>query len=155
MEQLPRRDGPQDGIGRDEQGIEFIDDLTHRLFELREKLNYFLITASTAVVVFTFNNLNSAQGTLGRASHILIAIGFGGMIGASGASLIVLYLRHSQYRRYLQIRYDGRVTPNEEELRQVRKAETLMLFWTGALAASFVVGMGFLSAAYVQGLTRR
>jgi hypothetical protein len=88
-----------------------IDELTDRLIEKREKLQYFIITAATAVTVFTFNDFNKPLGLLRSGPAWLPLLGWLLLTTSSGLSLYVLRKRHDISWLNLSMRYDGAVSP--------------------------------------------
>lgn len=129
-----------------------VDELTDKLIEKSEKLNYFIVTANTALLVFTFNDFNSPSGVLHDAPEWLLSVAWGSLIVASVASLSIVRQGHRLYRLHIKILNDNRASPNTEELaaitrmyRHVAAAELLMIWF-------FVAGVVGLVSSYLVAL---
>ncbi len=84
-------------------------ELGDKLIEKREKLSYFMVTASVGVIVFTFNNLNKPDSVLRvrPGTRGFMIWGSISLLLAALASLYGIYERHGQYARWLTIQDHG------------------------------------------------
>lgn len=134
--------------------------LGDKLIDKRERLGYWTVTACTAVVVFTLNNLNHPQGLLRQSGEpVLIAYGCLFLIYAAGGSLYLIWERHRQYSRYLQME-DALLENRAEDVARLdsaltkyqgRMSDVQLLVWM-----IFSLGMLTLVFAYtlsLQGLS--
>jgi hypothetical protein len=90
-----------------------IDTQTEKFVEIKQKLTYFLITATVAVtaflVSFVVDNLRIRQRLLASdtESALVVASSLLGLLGA-GSALISLRLEHLSHARHLRYRYQHR-----------------------------------------------
>ena len=81
-----------------------IDEQVEKYLETKQKLTYFLVSASTAIIAFlsnfVFNNRNEVENLAGLA----IISSLAGLITA-GSSICNLYFEHQSYRLHLHYRY--------------------------------------------------
>jgi hypothetical protein len=126
-----------------------IEELTDKLAERREKLDYFYITAFAAILVFTFNNFNSPSGVLVKAPVWLVEVGWGSLIAAALCPLYVISVRFQRFAMNLD-RQVGKDFDEDLFKHLRRRAE----FARRALTVFFVVGVGALCAAYALGLNQ-
>jgi hypothetical protein len=127
------------------------EELTDKLIDKREKLQYFIITASTAVIVFSFNDFNKAQGTLRHGPLNLIMGGWIVLLLASAFSLYALRARQWVYGRAIdEIR--GTDPLKEEDKTRIGKVQTRIRWAGNLMSACFVGGVTLLAFAYVFAL---
>jgi hypothetical protein len=125
-----------------------LDDLTDRLIEKRERFQYFIVTASTAVLVFTFNNFNQPDGILRLGPRWLVIVGWFALLLAAAAALLQIALRHERYWRYIKTREAGAVRPrDDEEQGWVDVTRKIIVGARWAMAILFVAGVGCLTTA--------
>ena len=126
-------------------------DLADRLIDKREKLAYFVVTASVAVTVFTLNNMNDANGIVrGQGLGPWLLSGCILLLVSAGLSLSTVLVRHDQYSRWLTIKdtgdpegaIDRAMTHWENYIRRVR---VLMV-------GTFVIGMGLIVGTFSAAL---
>jgi hypothetical protein len=75
-----------------------MEELAEKLAERREKLDYFYITAFTAILVFTFNNFNLPAGVLVKAPVWLVEVGWASLIVAALCPMHVISARFQALR---------------------------------------------------------
>jgi hypothetical protein len=86
-----------------------LDDQAQQLIELKQKLTYFLISASAVTIAFVVNFLASHLSGTARPpltafeSLFVVTSSILGLLGA-GASLLSLHLGHASYTRHLRYR---------------------------------------------------
>jgi len=129
-----------------------IDALTDKLIDKTEKLNYFIVTAGTAVLVFTFRDFNSASGLLRLAPIWLVAAGWGALLVSALSSLGTVRQGHLLYRLYIRIRNQGRQTTNPGEACRVQRIYAYMRLGEFMMIAAFLVGISGLVTAYITAL---
>jgi hypothetical protein len=126
-----------------------IEELTDKLAERREKLDYFYITAFTAILVFTFNNFNSPSGVLVKAPVWVVEVGWASLIVAALCPLYVIGIR---FRRFA-MNMDRQVgKPFDKDLFKLLRRRAQFVY--RAMTVFFVVGVGALCAAYALGLNQ-
>jgi hypothetical protein len=130
------------------------EEVTDRLIEKVEKLNYFLVTASTAVLVFTFNDFNSSTGLLQSSPVLLVAFGWAFLIMSSVASLLVVRDGHELYRIYIKLRNQRLDQPPPETQRIVQRLYARTRFLEITMIGGFLLGIAVLASAYIAALTR-
>jgi hypothetical protein len=123
-----------------------IDSQVEKFVEIKQRLTYFLITASSVVIAFMMNffvdNLPTGRNVVGtRAELVLIlASALAGLLTA-GSSLLALHLDHRSYSLHLNLRY-GRKSwdslPQEEQRSWDRISRWAQLFFRSALALLFL-----------------
>ena len=81
-----------------------IDTQVEKFLEMKQKLTYFLITASVAVIAFL---ANFAIEHRTEAKHIILLVIVSSIAGllTSGFSLLNLHLEHKSHRLHLKYRY--------------------------------------------------
>lgn len=126
-----------------------LEQRAENLAERREKLDYFYISAFTAILVFTFNNFNSRSGILVKAPLWLVEVGWGSLIAAALCPLYVISVRFKAFAMNLD-RITGK-TVDKKVLRGLRRRSE---FIHHSMALFFVVGVGSLCAAYALGLSQ-
>jgi hypothetical protein len=129
-----------------------IDELTDKLIEKREKLLYFIITACTGIMVFTFNSLNNPDGFLHHSPRWPIMLGWGTLIISSVISLYLLHIRQDLYWLNLKIRYEKREEPSEGEIKDIKKTHNKMKILQVIIILSFIIGVIFFATAYTIAL---
>jgi hypothetical protein len=125
------------------------DDLTDRLLDKKEKLHYFLVTASAAVIVFTFNDLNAPKGRLQEARS-LVVVGWVFLLVAMFASLLLIFLRQRQYDRFIQKLYEG-VSPQLDH--EIKLGLKRVIVAEVAALSLLPAGMATLAIGYFQAVT--
>lgn len=123
------------------------DVLTDRLNERREKLNYFLVTASVAVIAFTLKTALDRQSLFPGGRLILVAIGCILLLLTSGLSLWYVWTRHGQEWKYIELGLYGddvetANTAMDKTLKAMRQRAAVMV-------GLFLSGIGFLALAYL------
>lgn len=94
-----------------------LDEQVHRFLETKQKLTYFLITASAVVIAFLFEFIASRLDTVGTLVWVVIASGLVGLLTA-GASIGNLYMEMRSYKLHLRYRHQGRVWNDLDETEQ-------------------------------------
>jgi hypothetical protein len=79
-----------------------LDDLTDRLIEKRERFQYFIVAAATAVLVFTFNDYDEKGGILRLGPRGLVVASWACLLASAGAALFQIALRHDRYWRFFR-----------------------------------------------------
>ena len=126
-----------------------IDELTDKLIEKREKLDYFIVTAATAVIVFTFKDFNDPKGLLHTVSLWVPAAGWVVLLMASGCALFSLKRRHTLNSISLDWRYEGRKAPKDEhELKRINRNLHWVKVSDFLMGCLFVAGMALLGLGY-------
>ncbi len=132
-----------------------IDELTDKLIEKREKLNYFIVTAATAVIVFTFKDFNDRSGLLHSVTLWIPASGWVVLLISAGCALFALRRRHTLVSINQDWRYANRISPKDvTEARRIRVNTRLVKVSDFLMGLLFVVGMGLLGIAYSSALYR-
>lgn len=134
-----------------------VDSQVEKFVETKQKLTYFLITASVAVVAFTMNffvDHTSADGRVGRItleSALLVAAALAGLITA-GLSLLTLRLEHSSYRLHLRYRYERKTWEllTEEQQTHWRATNAWAARLLGAAFAFLFAEIAFAVAFFVM-----
>ena len=90
-----------------------IDKQVEKLTDLRQKLTYFLITASTAIAAFVVNfYVKSIQGVTRYASHpphgLLLFLAVASATSCSALALVSIHLSHRSFGLHLKYRYEYR-----------------------------------------------
>lgn len=124
-----------------------IEERAERLAERREKLDYFYISAFTAILVFTFNNFNSRSGILTKAPVWLVEVGWGSLIAAALCPLYVINIRFKRFAMNLDA-----IVGKEIDHRLFMALRSRGEFVHRAMAFLFVFGVGALCVAYALGL---
>lgn len=123
------------------------DQLTQALNERREKLNYFVVTASIAVIAFTLNTALDNRTLFPAWRLFLVAAGCVVLLGVAGASLWTVRTRHGQEWKYINLAaYGGDVAAANKEMDSTLNRMKQAAFWT---YFAFVGGIGLLAAAYI------
>jgi hypothetical protein len=134
----------------DQSGLQ-LADIEDKLVEKREKLAYFIITASAALIAFTFNNLNSPNDVLRKAPLCLLLVGWALLLLAAAVSLFIIRKRHTTYAEVIdEIRGRAKV-PSETSVIGYRRSMRLLEAVTMAL---FFAGFVVLAVAHAIALTR-
>ncbi len=95
-----------------------IDAQVEKFLEMKQKLTYFLITASVAVIAF-LSNFAIEHRT--EAKHIILLVIVSSIAGllTSGFSLLNLHLEHKSHRLHIKYRYQKipweSLKPNEQK----------------------------------------
>ena len=82
-----------------------IDAQVEKFVEIKQKLTYFLITASVAVIAFLADFLIKNRSESGNLVLLVILSSIAGLI-TSGCSLLNLHLELRSYRLHLKYRYE-------------------------------------------------
>ena len=121
------------------------EEMADRLIEKREKLQYFLVTAATAVIVFTFNDFNDPQGILQEGSVRLTLAGWLVLLLSSALALYGLRARHWVYSRAIADMRSEDPLP----LEQKRAGVQTRIIWASHLMwAFFIIGTGLMAFSY-------
>jgi hypothetical protein len=131
-----------------------LEDLIDKFLSKREQFYYFLITAATAVVTFSFGHFNAPEGILRHSPLWLLGLGWGSLIVCAGSSLLGIRERLNRYGKYVEVRKAGRFTPTQDEDRALRESEIRLRVAGIVSITAFVIGMFFLIAAYSVALVR-
>jgi hypothetical protein len=133
-----------------------IDELTDKLIEKREKLEYFIITAAIAVIVFTFKDFNDQHGLLHLVDPWVPAAGWIVLLAASGCALFALRRRHSLISINQDWRYENRTSAKDErEAWRIKWNTRLNRASDLLMGILFVSGMSLVGAAYTAALSQR
>jgi hypothetical protein len=125
------------------------DDLADKLLEKREKLQYFIVTASTASVVFSFNN---ASGLLRKSSVWLALAAWGALLLAAGLALFSIRERHKRYTIWVDTLYQGKSELSEEDRRKTNRSQRASGRAEPVILALFVTGITLLAISFGVGL---
>lgn len=82
-----------------------IDAQVEKFFEIKQKLTYFLITASVAVIAFLANFVIEHQSEISNFIWLAIFSSISGLL-TSGCSLLNLHLELISYKLHLKYRYE-------------------------------------------------
>ncbi len=82
-----------------------IDTQVEKFLEIKQKLTYFLITASVAVIAFLANFVIKHISESGNLVWLIISSSITGLI-TSGCSLLNLHLELRSYQLHLKYRYE-------------------------------------------------
>jgi len=82
-----------------------IDTQVEKFVEIKQKLTYFLITASIAIIVFLANFIDKHTNDVKYLVWLAILSSINGLL-TSGCSLLNLHLELRSYRLHLKYRYD-------------------------------------------------
>ena len=126
-----------------------MEERIENLAERREKLDYFYISAFTAILVFTFNNFNSRTGILAHAPVWLVEVGWGALIVGTLCPLYVIGARFKRFAINLD-RIAGKNVDGKLFMALRKRGE----FVHRAMTLLFVLGVGALCTAYALGLRR-
>ena len=130
------------------------DEITDKLIDKEQKLNYFLVTASTAILVFTFNDFNSPRGLLQSAPLGLVASGWALLIISAVASLYIVREGHKLYRMYIKLRNQGLDEPTPEMRCIVERIYDRRELAERIMIGGFVLGILGLASAYIAAMVR-
>jgi TRAP-type C4-dicarboxylate transport system permease small subunit len=126
-------------------------DIEDKLVEKREKLAYFIITASAALTAFTFNNLNSPDDVLRKAPLWVLLVGWALLLLAAAVSLLIIRKRHTTYAEVIEESRGQAERPSEESVIAYRRS---MRRFEAVTMALFFAGFVVLAVAHVIALTR-
>jgi hypothetical protein len=117
-------------VGRnpDEEDGRDTDDLADRLIDKREKLQYFVVTGSTAILAFTIATLRDAVDSIGACTRVALVTGGMLLLAAAGIALYAIFKRHRVYAEYLDERL-GRAPKTPEHHQAVRRQFELLEAW--------------------------
>ena len=127
-------------------------ELGDKLIEKREKLSYFMVTASIGVIVFTFNNLNKKDSILRirAGTRVFMIWGSVALLLAALAALYSIYERHRQYARWLTVQDHG--DPEGKISRRMDRADIALSAAAIGLPTAFLTGMSLLLVAYMRSI---
>ena len=96
--------------GNNDQAFELsIDQQVESFLELRQKLSYFLITASITVIAFSINyyttNIRTDKALVHHVHGTLLAAGAISAVATAGLALLNLQFGHMSARKHLKFRY--------------------------------------------------
>jgi hypothetical protein len=84
-----------------------IDAQVEKFVEIKQKLTYFLVTASTAIIAFLASFVKDQLDDIGKLVWLIILSSVAGLF-TSGLSLRNLNLEIKSYKLHLQYRYEKR-----------------------------------------------
>lgn len=123
------------------------DELTERLNERREKLNYFIVTASIAIIAFTLKTALDARTVFVGWRLALVGSGSFLLLIAAGGSLWMVRLRHAQSWRYIDLaKYKEDVAAANRAMEPVLEQMKSLAFWMHLV---FIVGVLVIAAGYM------
>lgn len=130
----------------DPEEIRHADQLAEQLLERKDRLQYFIISASAAIFLFTFDDMNAPESILRLAPRLLVVLAWSCLVGAVAAAFIIIYVRHHRSGERLRLLYEGK--PLEKPSQTARQlvvafeiAELLLL-----PVALILICVGFLGA---------
>jgi hypothetical protein len=128
--------------GNNDQAFELsIDQQVEKFLELRQKLSYFLITASIAVIAFSINfytkNIRTDKVLIHHVHGTLLAAGAISALATAGLALINLQFGHVSARNHLKYRY-LRLSYSELTDRQKHSWTAVNIMASYALLLAFV-----------------
>jgi tRNA isopentenyl-2-thiomethyl-A-37 hydroxylase MiaE len=88
-----------------------VDEQVAKFVELRQKLTYFLITASVAVAAFSINFYVKSvrkDPTMTALHPVLLVAACVAALSTGGFALLTLHLDHRSFARHLGLRYERR-----------------------------------------------
>lgn len=94
-----------------------IDEQTETFLELKQKLTYFLITASVAVVAFLISYIVDNQADVLSVALVLASLASLSGLLVAGCSILSLHKDIGSYRLHLKYRYQRR-DPTRSEISQ-------------------------------------
>lgn len=123
------------------------EEMADKLIDKREKLEYFIVTASTAIIVFTFNDFNNPNGLLQRGSGSMTLAGWLVLLLASALALYGLRARHWVYSQAIaDMRLSHSLPP--VRMKKVRRAQTRIIWASHLMWGAFVLGTAMLARSY-------
>jgi hypothetical protein len=126
-----------------------IEELSDKLIEKREKLEYFIITASTAVIVFSFNDFNKADGVLQGGALWLTMLAWSLLLLAPGFALLAIRRRHGQYAISQEWLRQNRSAPRDDaERSRIERGKLGVKVGDQLMGAFFIGGMAVLALSY-------
>ena len=119
-----------------------IDQQVEKFLELRQKLSYFLITASIAVIAFSINfytkNIRTDKVLVHHVHGTLLAAGAISALATAGLALLNLQFGHMSVRNHVKYRYE-RLSYSELTNRQKQS-------WTAVnITASYALFLAFIA----------
>jgi hypothetical protein len=88
-----------------------IDAQVEKFFETKQKLTYFLVTASAAVIAFIVTSVTDKLGNVGPLVWIVVLSVMAGLV-AAGSSLLNLHCELLSYRLHIKYRYQKKLWTN-------------------------------------------
>jgi hypothetical protein len=121
-----------------------IDTRAETYLQLRQKLTYFIVTASIAVISFALNfYIENERGSalLHKLHGVILAVAAICALTASGTALISLHFGHLSFRKHLEARYARKewldLTQHERDVwDRVNRTASIALF----LSFAFLFG---------------
>jgi hypothetical protein len=133
-----------------------IEELGDKLVEKREKLEYFITGASTAVIVFSFNDFNNADGVLQSGPLCLTMIAWFLLLMAPAFALLAIRRRHDQYAISQEwLRQNRSVPQNDAEKGKIKRGRLVTQLGDRLMVAFFISGMAVLAVSYSVALRSR
>jgi RsiW-degrading membrane proteinase PrsW (M82 family) len=117
-----------------------IDAQVEKYFEIKQKLTYFLITASVAIITFLANFVFKYRSEAKYLFWLIIVSCIAGLV-TSGLSLLNLHFEHKSYRLHLKYRYEQKTwdSLNEKDKKKWDSINKLAgRFLVGAFVALFI-----------------
>jgi len=117
-----------------------IDQQVEKFLELRQKLSYFLITASIAVIAFSINfyikNIRTDKVLVHHVHGTLLAAGAISALATAGLALLNLQFGHMSVRKHIKYRYE-RVSYSKLNSRQKKSWTAVNIIASCALLLAF------------------
>lgn len=131
----------------DDERRKHADELAERLIERREKLNYFLATASIAVIAFSLKTALDSRRIFSGAGKVFVAWGCLLLLISAAGSLRVIRFRHSQAWTYIdRALYQDNRAGADQEMEQRQEG---MRVTARAMSYLFILGMAGVAIGYV------
>ena len=113
-----------------------IDTQAEAYLQLRQKLTYFIVTASIVVISFALNfyiGNEHSSALLHKLHGVILAVAAICALAASGAALISLHFGHLSFRKHLEARYAKKewlnLTQHERDMwNRINKTTSIALF---------------------------
>jgi lysylphosphatidylglycerol synthetase-like protein (DUF2156 family) len=119
-----------------------VDDLADRLIEKRERLHYFIVTASAAVIAFSLGALQPPRPPLTDASKTTAMFAGAALLLAAGTALGGIFYRHRVYANYLDVISGLRQPLSAKKQKRIRKA---FAWIEGVMIGLFFAGFAVLA----------
>jgi len=147
---------PQPLVGMLDTDRVRIEELSDKLIEKREKLEYFLISASTAVLVFSFNDFNKNEGLLQAGPLWLTMVSWSLLLLSPGFGLLAIRRRHGQYAISQEWLRENRTKPRDaKEKSKIERGKLSIRAGDLLMSVCFVAGIGVLALSYSLALLSR
>jgi hypothetical protein len=123
-----------------------IDDLADRLIEKRERLHYFIVTASAAVLLFSLGLLKQPHHRVGGCAKVATVFGGILLLLAAGTALGGILYRHRIYSQYLDELQGLRQSTEAADQKTRRRflwieGSMILLFFSGFVILAVVDGI--------------